>query len=87
VLFSTAYFDRQADGTFAQPDGRWSDWVFPAGSFGDDTVILDGLSVQAMSVAGMLAMKEEYPRLRNGGPWRPKDVADITTLRGLLAGG
>ena len=38
-----------------------------------------------MSVAGMLAMKEQYPRLRNGGPWRQKDIDDIRVLRGLAA--
>lgn len=86
VVFSTAYFDRRADGVFAQPDGRWSDWVFPAGSFGTVPGFLDGAAVPAMSVAGMLAMKEQYPTLRNGGPWRDKDVGDIATLRSLLAG-
>src|SRR5581483_830351 len=25
VHFSTAYFDRQPDGSFSQPEGRWSD--------------------------------------------------------------
>ena len=40
-----------------------------------------------MSVSGMLAMKEQYPRLRNGGPWRQKDIADIEILRGLAADG
>jgi hypothetical protein len=34
----------------------------------------------------MLAMKEQFPRLRNGRPWRPKDIADIEALRGLAAG-
>jgi len=38
-----------------------------------------------MSVAGMLAMKEQYPHLRNGGPWRQKDIDDIKVLRGLAA--
>lgn len=33
-----------------------------------------------MSVAGMLAMKEQYPTLRNGGPWRDKDIGDIAIL-------
>ncbi len=83
VAFSTAYFDRAADGTFYQPLGRWSDWVFPAGSFGTDAGMLDGTPVPAMSVAGMLAMKEQYPALRHGGPWRDKDVADIGVLREL----
>jgi len=83
--FSTAYFDRSADGGFSQPDGRFSDWHFPPGSFGDDPGTIEGRPVPAMSIAGMLAMKEQFPRLRNGGPWRPKDIADIETLRGLAA--
>jgi hypothetical protein len=83
VAFSTAYFDRAEDGTFYQPLGRWSDWVFPAGSFGTDPGMLDGTPVPAMSAAGMLAMKEQYPALRNGGPWRDKDIADIAVLRQL----
>jgi hypothetical protein len=36
-----------------------------------------------MSVAGMLAMKEQYPHLRSGRPWRQKDIDDIEILRGL----
>ena len=85
VDFSTAYFDRRPDESFSQPQGRFSDWLFPPGSFGDDLGALDGELVPTMSVAGMLAMKEQFPRLRNGGPWRQKDIADIETLRGLPA--
>jgi hypothetical protein len=85
VLFSTAYFDRWPDGSFSQPQGRFSDWLFPPGSFSDEPVTLDGTPVLTMSVAGMLAMKEQYPQLRNGRPWRQKDVSDIELLRGLLA--
>jgi hypothetical protein len=83
--FSTAYFDRRPEGSFSQPDGRFSDWLFPPGSFSDEPGTLDGMPVLAMSVAGMLAMKEQYPRLRNGGPWRQKDIDDITVLRALAA--
>ena len=83
--FSTAYFDRQSDGAFSQPDGRWSDWLFPPNSFEDEMVSFAGFQVLAMSPAGMLAMKEQYPHLRNGGPWRPKDIADIQTLKALVA--
>jgi hypothetical protein len=86
VLFSTAYFDRRPDGSFSQPLGRWSDWLFPPGSFGDEPVTLDGTPVLAMSVCGMLAMKEQFPHLRNGRPWRQKDIADIEVLRGLASG-
>ena len=83
VAFSTAYFDAHPDGTF-RTQGRWSDWVFPADSFGDIPGLLEDRSVPAMSVAGMLAMKQQFPKLRNGRPWRPKDVRDIATLRELL---
>jgi hypothetical protein len=48
--------------------------------------MLDGTPVPAMSVFGMLAMKEQFPRLRNGRPWRKKDIADIEMLRGLASG-
>jgi hypothetical protein len=87
VPFSTAYFDRQPDGSFSQPRGRFSDWLFPPGSFGDELVTLDGTPVLAMSVSGMLAMKEQFPHLRNGRPWRQKDIRDIEILRGLAAEG
>ncbi len=80
---STAYFDRQADGSFSQPLGRFSDWLFPPGSFGDESGMLDGTPVLAMSVSGMLAMKEQFPHLRNGSPWRQKDIRDIEILREL----
>jgi hypothetical protein len=85
VPFSTAYFDRQPDGSFSQPLGRWSDWLFPPGSFGDEPVALAGTPVLAMSASGMLAMKEQFPHLRNGRPWRQKDIADIEVLRGLAS--
>ena len=85
VPFSTAYFDRRPDGSFSQPRGRFSDWLFPPGSFGDEPVSLAGTPVLAMSIDGMLAMKEQFPRLRHGRPWRPKDVTDIEILRGLAA--
>jgi hypothetical protein len=85
VDFSTAYFDRQPAGAFSQPRGRWSDWLFPPGSFGDDPGMLDGAPVLAMSVAGMLAMKEQFAHLRNGRPLRPKDIGDIRILRELAA--
>lgn len=87
VLFSTAYFDRQPDGASVQLLGRWSDWLFPPGSFGDEPGTLDGMPVPVMSVSGMLAMKEQFPHLRNGRPWRQKDVDDIEILRGLAAEG
>ena len=44
------------------------------------------MPVLAMSVSGMLAMKEQFPHLRNGRPWRQKDIDDIKTLRRLAAG-
>jgi hypothetical protein len=85
VPFSTAYFDRWPDGSFSQPLGRFSDWMFPPGSFGDEPVLLDGTPVLAMSASGMLAMKEQFPHLRNGRPWRRKDIADIEVLRRMIS--
>jgi aminoglycoside-2''-adenylyltransferase len=85
VAFSTAYFDRHRDGSFSQPAGRFSDWLFPPGSFDYEPCMLDGTPVLAMSVSGMLAMKEQFPQLRNGRPWRQKDLGDIETLRRLAA--
>jgi len=31
-------------------------------------------------VLSSLRGKEQYPHLRNGGPWRQKDIDDIKTL-------
>jgi len=87
VPFSTAYFDRAPDGSFSQLLGRWSDWHFPPGSFGEEPGMLDGTPVPVMSAAGMLAMKKQFPRLRNGQPWRQKDIDDIEILRVLAAEG
>lgn len=81
--FSTAYVDARADGTFT-PKGRFADWVFPVGSFPDEPVELEGLPLLAMSLAGMLAMKEQYSQLRHGRPWRAKDISDIRLLRSML---
>ncbi|HSZ40730.1 MAG TPA: hypothetical protein VK817_12285 [Trebonia sp.] len=38
-----------------------------------------------MSSSGSSALKEQHPRLRNGGPWRQKDIDDIKVLRRLAA--
>ncbi|TDC10786.1 hypothetical protein E1267_03380 [Nonomuraea longispora] len=58
-------------------------WRFPPGSFDDEPVTLDGTPVLAMSVAGMLVMKERFPRLGHGRARRQKDIAATKTLRGL----
>jgi hypothetical protein len=47
--------------------------------------MLEGTPVLAMSASGMLAMKEQFPHLRNGRPWRQKDIGDIEILRRLAA--
>ena len=85
VPFSTAYFDRRPNGSFSPPLGRFSDWLFPPGSFGDEPVTLDGTPVLAMSVSSVLAMKEQFPHLRNGRPRRQKDIADMEILRELVS--
>lgn len=82
---STAFFVRGDDG-WAHPEGRWSDWRFPPGSFGTATGKLGGQVVPVMSASGMLAMKTQYAGLRNGKPLREKDRLDLPTLRALAAG-
>ena len=52
-------------------------------SFDENPGLLFPLARPAMSIAGMLAMKEQYPTLRNGRPLRDKDIADIALLRRL----
>ena len=54
-------------------------------SFGDDPGTLSGHAVPTMSAIGMLAMKEQFPTLRNGKSWRAKDKADVEVLRVLAA--
>ena len=85
VMFSSAYFDRGSDDTYYRLEGRWSDWNFPVGSFGEDTGQLADLTLPVMSATGMLAMKQQYPTLRNGKPLREKDVRDIELLTRLVA--
>jgi len=85
VRFSSAYFDRATDGTY-RLEGRWADWSFPIESFGDNTGHLTDMTIPVMSAAGMLAMKQRYPTLRNGGPLRYQDVRDIALLSDLVAG-
>jgi hypothetical protein len=83
LVLSSAFFDPHPDQTY-RPQGRWSDWVFPAGSFDAPPGQLGDLLVPTMSVEGMLAMKEQYPLLRNGRPLREKDVRDLALLRELV---
>ena len=83
-VLSSAFFDAHPDGTF-RPQGRWSDWIFPAGSFDAQSGRLGGLQVPTMSVEGMLAMKVQYAALRNGKSLREKDARDLALLRQLLA--
>ena len=83
ICFSSAFFTVGPDG-YASPAGRWSDWRFPPNSFTDTTALLNGRRVPVMSVLGLLAMKEQFPTLRNGRPLREKDASDIVVLRELL---
>ena len=67
VPLSTAYFDRQPDGSFSQPLGRWSDWLFPPGSFGDEPGPLDGTPVLVK-------------RARDGTTWRIGTDAEVAWI-------
>lgn len=80
---SSAFLWRNQDGSVGVR-GRWSDWRFPPDAFEQLPGRIDGLVVPAMSVEGMLAMKVQFPTLRNGRPLRAKDAEDIGILRKLL---
>jgi hypothetical protein len=67
--------------------GRWTDWPFPAGAFGDRTARLAGVTCPVMSAEGQLDSKERWPQHRWGSPLRAKDVADIARLRRHLRSG
>ncbi|HEV8575238.1 MAG TPA: hypothetical protein VGR43_11095 [Dehalococcoidia bacterium] len=86
VKLSSAFLHREGENA-AQVRGRWSDWRFPPTSFESSSGHLGKLEVPVMSVEGMLAMKEQFPSLRNGRPLRDKDVRDIKRLRKLLGTG
>ena len=85
VTCSFALFDRGSDGNY-RTQGRWSDWVFPSGSFPDVPARLGDILVATMSAEGMLAMKEQFSQLRNGKPIREKDARDLILLRELVSG-
>lgn len=85
LRFSTAFFERMSDGS-SKPAGRWSDWRLPPGSFAEEAGNLGQARVEVMSLERMLAMKMQYPALRNGKHWRPKDVTDIAAIEALIVG-
>lgn len=70
--------------------GRWftpgyEAWPWPEGSLPDGNVTLAGISARAVSVAGLLDMKESWEENLGEKP-RPHDVADIEALRSMLDG-
>jgi hypothetical protein len=67
--------------------GRWADWPFPVGSFGDRTGWLGGVTCPVVSPEAQLDSKERWPEHRWGSPLRAKDVADIERLRRYLGQG
>jgi hypothetical protein len=60
----------------------WDDVPFSAAYFDRQP---DGSFSQVLGRWSDLAMKEQFPHLRNGRPWRPKDTGDIEILRRLAA--
>jgi hypothetical protein len=86
VKSSSAYLYRKNDGTLGV-EGPQSDWRFPVNSFEEPPGRIGELVLPAMSIEGMLAMKEQFPTLRNGRPLRDKDRVDIEIMRGLLRAG
>jgi aminoglycoside-2''-adenylyltransferase len=76
---------QHADGRSHTP-GRWADWPWRAGAFDGPRLRLDDVEAPVMSAEGLLDMKLNFAAHPYGAPLRDKDQADITVLRGVIAG-
>lgn len=65
--------------------GRWSDWPWPTGSFGNQVGNIDNVSVPVVSAEGQLDSKLNFSKHKHGSPPRDKDNADIIKLQSYLA--
>jgi hypothetical protein len=60
--------------------GRWADWPFAEGSFGNTLGLLEGFECPIISLQGQIDSKEQWAKQKHGGPLRDKDIADIELL-------
>jgi len=78
------YIMKSNDGSLVTPG--YESWPWPEDSFPEEKVALGGITVRAVSVAGLLDMKSNW--LENlGEKPRPHDVADVEALQSKLGGG
>ncbi len=82
--FGVWFLARTPEGAIVTP-GRWADRPWLAGSFEADPALLEGMTLPAMSAAGLLDMKLRFERHPHGAPPRAKDEVDIALLRQLVA--
>jgi hypothetical protein len=80
------YLEPNAEGSLATP-GRWSDWPYADGAFGDPPRTLHGVTARVMSAPALFDMKLNFRHHAHGAPPRDKDLADIALLERLLAQG
>jgi hypothetical protein len=82
--------NREIEITYVAEDGKgryftpgYESWPYPDGSFPEKTLTLAGITVRAVSTAGLLDMKEGWEENLGEKP-RPHDLADIEALRDLF---
>ena len=75
------YITKSNDASLVTPG--YESWPWPADSFPDEDVTFEGITVRAVSVAGLLDMKSRWEENLGEKP-RPHDLADIEVLETLL---
>ncbi len=81
IRIEVSYITKNNDGSMVTPG--YESWPWPDDSFPDEYVTLAGITVRAVSVAGLLDMKSGWEKNLDEKP-RPHDLADIELLETLL---
>lgn len=80
VRLEITFISESPDGSIVTPGYEF--WPWPTDSFADETVSFSGITVRAVSIAGILDMKRGWAE-KIGRPPRPYDVDDIEALESL----
>ena len=81
MRIEVSYITKSNEGRLVTPG--YESWPWPDDSFPDEYVTLEGVTVRAVSVAGLLDMKSGWEKNLDEKP-RPHDLADIELLETLL---
>lgn len=75
------YIEKTKDGSLVTPG--YESWPWPEGSFPEEDLTFDGITVPAMSIVGLLDVKTQWETHLGERP-RPHDLSDIGALEALL---